>query len=77
VRKLKAQEGKNILLDGSSVLAHTLLENDLVDQIDLHVYPIAFGIGKRLFPADKQVALKLVESKEVPTGVVFKRYRRG
>jgi dihydrofolate reductase len=76
VRKLKAQEGKNILLDGSSVLAHTLIENDLVDQFDLHVYPLAFGNGKRLFPDGKEVALKLVETKEVPSGVVFKRYRK-
>ena len=50
VRQLKAQPGKNILLDGSSVLAHTLIENDLVDEYGLHVYPLVLGTGKRLFP---------------------------
>ncbi|WP_169239092.1 dihydrofolate reductase family protein [Candidatus Roseilinea sp. NK_OTU-006] len=76
IRKLKARPGKNILLDGSSVLAHTLLENDLVDEIDLHVYPISLGSGKKLFPEGKRVDLRLVESSFTPTGVVFMRYRR-
>jgi dihydrofolate reductase len=40
VRKLKGQAGQNIILDGSSVLAHTLIENDLVDEYALHVYPL-------------------------------------
>ncbi len=77
VHKLKAQAGKNIILDGSSVLAHTLIEADLVDEYLLHVYPLALGNGKKLFPGDKQVGLKLVEATPIPTGVVFMRYRRG
>lgn len=77
VRKLKAQPGKNILLDGSSVLAHTLIENDLVDEFTLHVYPLVLGGGKKLFPEGKHVNLKLVEATPVPSGVVFMRYRRG
>jgi dihydrofolate reductase len=76
VRKLKSQEGKNIILDGSSVLAHTLIEADLVDEFLLHVYPLSFGSGKKLFPNDKHVSLKLVEATPTPTGVVFTRYRR-
>jgi dihydrofolate reductase len=75
VRKLKAQPGKNILLDGSSVLAHTLIENDLVDEYLLHVYPLALGSGKRLFPEGMRVNLKLVEASPIPSGVVFMRYR--
>jgi dihydrofolate reductase len=77
VRKLKAQDGKNILLDGSSVLAHTLIENDLVDEYALHVYPLVLGSGKRLFPEGKHIGLKLVEATPTPTGVVYMRYRRG
>ena len=50
VRQLKEQSGKNILIDGSSVLIHALAENDLIDQYDLHVYPLVVGSGKRLFP---------------------------
>jgi dihydrofolate reductase len=75
VRQLKQQPGKNILLDGSSVLAHTLIQADLVDEYALHVYPLVLGSGKRLFPGGKRVNLKLVESQALPTGVVFQRYR--
>jgi dihydrofolate reductase len=75
VRKIKQEPGKNILLDGSSVLAHTLIENDLVDEFALHVYPLVLGSGKRLFPEGKRVNLTLVESKMLPTGVVYQRYR--
>ncbi len=75
VRKLKSQPGKNILLDGSSVLVHALIENDLVDEYLLHVYPLVLGIGKRLFPPGKHVGLKLLECSSVPTGVVYQHYQ--
>lgn len=75
VRKLKNQPGKNIIMDGSSVLIHSLIENDLVDEYMLHVYPLVLGIGKRLFPEGKRVSLKLIESVALPTGVVYQRYQ--
>ena len=74
VRKLKEQPGQNIVLDGSSVLVHTLIENDLVDEYALHVYPLVLGSGKKLFPDRKRVELKLVSSQALPTGVVFQQY---
>ena len=76
VQRLKEESGKNIVLDGSSVLVHTLAENDLVDEYSLHVYPIVLGSGKRLFPAGKRIDLKLLSSQSLPTGVVFQRYER-
>jgi dihydrofolate reductase len=75
VRQLKGQSGKNILLDGSSVLVHTLAQNDLVDEYSLHVYPLVLGGGKRLFPEGKRIELELIESIPLPTGVLFQRYR--
>ena len=75
IRKLKEQPGKNILIDGSSVLAHTLAENDLVDEYNLHVYPLVLGSGKRLFTSGRRVNMKLIESKALPTGVVFQQYQ--
>jgi dihydrofolate reductase len=77
VRALKASAGKTIMTDGSSQLVHTLIEHDLVDELILHVYPVAFGTGKRLFPAsglDQKYAL--VKTTPYPTGVVGLRYRR-
>jgi len=74
VRKLKEQAEKDILIDGSSVLLHTLIENDLVDTYILHVYPLILGGGKRLFPEGKRLNLKLDQSIALPTGVVFLQY---
>ena len=75
VRTLKEQSGKNILMDGSSVLIHALAENDLVDEYNLHIYPLVLGSGKRLFPEGKRMNLKLIESQTLPTGVQFQRYQ--
>jgi dihydrofolate reductase len=74
VRALKGQAGKDILVDGSSTLLGTLIENDLVDEYRLHVYPLVLGGGKKLFPSGKHVALKLVKTTALPTGVVFQEY---
>ena len=74
VRKLKGQSGKDILLDGSSVLAHSLAQAGLIDEYQLHVYPLVLGSGKRLFPEGKRINLRLLESQALPTGVVWQRY---
>jgi dihydrofolate reductase len=76
VRALKAQPGKNIIIDGSSVLVHTLAEHDLIDEYNLFVYPIVLGVGKRLFPEGLHVNLRLLESKSIPSGVMLMRYTR-
>jgi dihydrofolate reductase len=76
VRGLKEQEGKNILMDGSSVLVHTLAEHNLIDEYILNVYPIVLGGGKKLFPEGLNLRLQLVEATPVPSGVVIMRYAR-
>ena len=75
VRKLKAQPGKDIYVDGSSVLVHTLAQHDLVDEYSLLVFPILLGSGKRVFPDGFHAGLKLIEIKSFPTGVVLMRYQ--
>jgi dihydrofolate reductase len=74
VRALKAQPGKNILLDGSSQLLHTLLAHDLVDELHLSLYPLALGGGKRLFPEKTVSRFTLASSKPYPSGVVALHY---
>ena len=77
VRALKAGPGKTIVTDGSSQLVHTLIENDLVDDLYLHVYLLAFGRGKRVFPStgiDRRFTL--AKTKPYPTGVVGLHYTR-
>ena len=74
VRALKAQPGKNIYIDGSSVLVHTLAQHDLVDEYSLLVYPVVLGSGKKLFPDGLRVNLRLIESRSFPSGVLLLRY---
>lgn len=75
VRKLKEQPGKDIYVDGSSVLVHTLTQADLVDEYSLLVFPIVLGAGKRVFPEGFSSGLKLIETKSFPSGVVLLRYQ--
>jgi dihydrofolate reductase len=76
VRKLKAEPGKNIMTDGSSVLVHTLIENDLVDELHLLLYPITVGGGTKLFPEGKNETFALKSAKAYPSGVVGLHYER-
>jgi dihydrofolate reductase len=74
VRDLKAQPGKHILIDGSSVLVHTLAQHDLIDEYHLLVYPVLLGSGKRLVADGQRVNLRLIEARPIPSGVVLMRY---
>lgn len=74
IRALKAQEGKNIVIDGSSELIHTLVQHDLVDEYSLLVYPVVLGGGKKLFPDGVRVNLRLIETHSYSSGVVRLRY---
>lgn len=74
VTKIKRSPGKNIYLDGSSVLAHSLFENNLVDEVSLLIYPMVLGKGKKLFPTGYYAKFKLLENKVFPNGVVLLRY---
>ena len=76
VRALKAESGKNILTDGSSQLVHTLLANDLVDELHLLVYPLTLGGGKRLFPEASYSTFTLLSANAYPSGVVGLHYAR-
>jgi dihydrofolate reductase len=75
VSKLKEQHDGDIVVHGSAQLAQTLLEDDLVDELRLMVFPVVLGSGKRLFgdTSDKK-RLQLVESKTVGDGVAILVY---
>jgi dihydrofolate reductase len=78
IEKLKNETDGVILVAGSGTLVRTLLENDLVDELRLMVFPTVLGRGKRLFPDGvDRLKLKLVESRRVgPDGVQVQVYRR-
>jgi dihydrofolate reductase len=72
---LKRQPGKNIGMSGSSTLVSWLLRHGLLDQLDLLVFPVVIGAGKRLFSEpDGQVPLTLAGSEAFSTGVVHLSY---
>ncbi|WP_053207011.1 dihydrofolate reductase family protein [Jiangella muralis] len=76
VRELKAAPGGELQVHGSIALVRWLLENDLVDELELLVFPVVVGEGTRLFPdAGPDHALDLVESRTFPKGVVLQVYR--
>lgn len=77
VAKLKAEAGGNILVAGSVELVRTLLDQGLIDELRLMVFPVVLGKGKRLFDDGlAKSAFKLVESRPVgPDGVVVLVYR--
>jgi len=76
VRGLKSKEGPDLIVWGSSTLTPVLLEQGLVDEVVLLVYPVLLGSGKRWF-SDKANPreLALVGTKATPTGVVVNTYR--
>jgi dihydrofolate reductase len=76
VTKLKGEVGGDIVVHGSASLAQGLLENDLVDELRLMVFPVVLGSGKRLFGAGSKKRLELAESRAVGDGVLILIYRR-
>ncbi len=77
VKKLKAQDGRDLQVHGSGNLIQTLLANDLVDEMWLKIFPLTLGSGKRLFDKGTMpAAFTLTESKTSPLGVVFASFKR-
>jgi dihydrofolate reductase len=76
VTKLKREVDGDIYVHGSCRLAQTLIENDLVDELHLMVFPVVLGTGRRLFgeTSDKK-SLRLTDSKTVGEGVTILIYQ--
>ncbi len=76
VRRLKREEGKDICVMGGGVLAKSLFEADLIDEIGFNVHPILLGSGIPLFYEMKQqINLELLECKQLQNGCVVLSYR--
>jgi dihydrofolate reductase len=76
VARVKGEFGRVDVI-GSGDLVQTLLRNDLVDRLNLWVYPVLLGSGKRLFAEGTvPTALRLVESATFPKGAVHLIYER-
>lgn len=77
IKKIKDSNGSDIQVWGSSKLIQLLLENDLVDELRLKIYPLTLGKGKRLFDKGPiPAAFTLTESTITTTGVIIACYKR-
>jgi dihydrofolate reductase len=76
VEELKERDGRELQVHGSGRLVQSLLANDLVDRLNLLVFPVIVGAGRRLFP-DTGIAtgLALEESRNTRSGVTIAVYR--
>jgi dihydrofolate reductase len=75
IKKLKEQNGKDILVGGSGQLVRFLLDEGLVDKLCLMVYPIILGEGKKLLEGAQKNGLKLTDVKKYDTGVIVLEYQ--
>ena len=75
---LKDRFPREVQVHGSCGLAQTLIENDLIDEYRLLIFPVILGTGKRLFGTGAvPTSLTLVKSNTTSKGVVVNVYRRG
>jgi dihydrofolate reductase len=76
IKALKMKEGKNIVVWGSISLAQVLMKQQLVDEFRIQLCPVLTGGGKRLFDAGMDaMPLRLLETRQYKTGVVFLQYQ--
>jgi dihydrofolate reductase len=76
IKKLKQQSGKNVGVSGSPGLVHSLLQQDLLDELTLLIHPVVAGKGKRLFKDGSELKrMQLVDSKTTRTGVIAATYQ--
>ncbi len=76
VRKLKAEEGKDICVMGGGEFAKTLFEAKLIDEIGFNIHPVLLGSGIPLFHEMKrQINLELIDCERFQNGCVLVTYR--
>ena len=76
VARLKAGEGIDLQIHGSSMLLQTLIGAQLIDEYRLWIFPLVLGHGKRLFEnGAAPQGLSLADTKTSSTGVLLNTFR--
>src|SRR5258705_14017709 len=76
IRRIKSQDGPDLILWGSSTLTSTLLEHGLADELLLIVYPVLLGTGKRFFAEGTPPrSFELVSTNALSLGIVINAYK--
>lgn len=77
VRQLKQTDGPDLHVFGSADMLQTLFKDDLVDRLELMIFPITLGPGKRLFQDGTiPASFKMTESQITPNGIIVAIYER-
>lgn len=76
VRRIKSQDGPNLILWGSSTLTSMLFNHGLADEVVLAIYPVLLGTGKRFFAEGTPPrSLDLVSAKSMQSGIILSTYK--
>jgi len=76
IRRIKSQDGRDLILWGSSTLTSTVLEHGLADEVLLIVYPVLLGAGKRFFAEGTPArSFELVSTNAMPAGIILSVYQ--
>jgi dihydrofolate reductase len=76
IRRIKAQDGSDLILSGSSTLTSPLLEHGLADEVLLVVFPVLLGMGKRIFAEGTPPrSFEFVSTKALASGVILSTYK--
>jgi dihydrofolate reductase len=76
IRRIKAHDGSDLILSGSSTLTSPLLEHGLADEMLLVIYPVLLGTGKRIFAEGTPPrAFEFVSTKALASGVIINMYK--
>jgi dihydrofolate reductase len=77
VKRLKQEDGTNLVTQGSTELVHALLANDLVDAMSVFTVPVVLGGGKKLFAGGSAPhSFKLTGSRVSSSGILIGHYER-
>ena len=76
VRRIKSQDGPDMILSGSSTLTSALIEHSLADEVVLFVYPVLLGNGKRIFAdGTPPRSFEFAGTQSLPSGILINTYK--
>jgi dihydrofolate reductase len=75
VRALKKKKGRGICVMGGGILAESLFEAGVIDEVGLNIHPVLLGSGVPMFRDAGRVRLELYENRTIDGGCVLAKYR--
>jgi len=73
IKALKNQNRGEIIVYGGNYFVSSLIQENLIDEYNLYIHPVAIGNG--LTPFEGKINLKLMQSKTFTCGIVWMQYQ--